>query len=99
LASKPVTVSHVHLQAPLHLMQKGPRDAGGLRPTTTGAFKSSDNLLLAKDACLSLADMPFSIGEMSLYRGRVHETPNGGLLCRALTCTFHSNSEAFPFLR
>jgi hypothetical protein len=56
-------------------MQKGTRDTGDLRPTTTSAFKPFDDLLLPKDACPSLGDMPFSIGEMPLYRCWVHETP------------------------
>jgi hypothetical protein len=47
-------------------MQKDPRDTGGLRPTTTGAFKPSDDLLLPKNACPFLGNMPFSIGQMPL---------------------------------
>ena len=61
-------------------MQNGAGNAGGLRPTVTGAFKSSNNLMLAKDACSSFGDMPFGISKVPLCRGTVHETPLAGHL-------------------
>ena len=73
LVSKPNTVSYVQLEAPLHLMQKGARDARGLRPSATCAFKPLDNLVLPKDACSSFGNVLFDIGEMPLYGGRVHD--------------------------
>jgi hypothetical protein len=53
LVSKTIPVSYVHLKPPFHFMQNGAGNAGGLRPTVVGAFKSSNNLMLAKDACSS----------------------------------------------
>jgi hypothetical protein len=73
LVSKPITVSYVQLEAPLHLMQKGARDARGLRLSATGAFKPLDDLVLPKDACSSFGNVLFDIGEMPLYGGRVHD--------------------------
>jgi hypothetical protein len=60
-------------------MQKDARNASGLRPSATGVFKSADDLVLPKDACASFDNMLFDIGEMPLYRGRVHDTPITGL--------------------
>jgi hypothetical protein len=75
LVSKTIPVSYVHLKPPFHFMQNGAGNAGGLRPTVVGAFKSSNNLMLAKDACSSFGDMPFGISKVPSCRGTVHETP------------------------
>jgi hypothetical protein len=85
LVSKTIRVSYVHLKPPFHFMQNGAGNAGGLRPTATGAFKSSNNLMLAKDACSSFGDMPFGISKVPLCRGAVHETPLAGHLVASAT--------------
>jgi hypothetical protein len=74
VVSKPITVSYVQLEAPLHFMQKGARDARSLRLSATAAFKPLNDLMLMKDGCSSVGNVLFDFGEVPPYPSRVHNT-------------------------